>query len=133
MLKDPHNKLQAVHPELAEYVRQAADQLPFDVLVVCGYRGKADQEAAFKSGNSKAKFGSSPHNFTPALAVDLCPLVNGKPNWTDINLYDQITAALTLIAGREITHGENFKKLVDRPHHELSDWRLMVNRGEAKL
>jgi uncharacterized protein YcbK (DUF882 family) len=58
MLKDPRDKLAMVHPELVAAVKSAVEQLDFDVLVVCGYRGKADQEAAFKSGNSKARFGS---------------------------------------------------------------------------
>jgi peptidoglycan L-alanyl-D-glutamate endopeptidase CwlK len=102
------------------------------VLVVCGYRGKADQEAAFKSGNSKARFGSSPHNLTLSCAVDLCPLdSSGKPDWKTIALYDKIKVEM-LKAGN-ITAGADFKRFRDYPHYELTDWKQRLKAGEVCL
>jgi peptidoglycan L-alanyl-D-glutamate endopeptidase CwlK len=132
MLKDPRDKLAMVHPELAAAVKSAVEQLDFDVLVVCGYRGKIDQEAAFKSGNSKARFGSSPHNLFLSCAVDLCPLdSSGKPDWKTVLLYDKIKVAM--LAAGNITAGADFKKLVDRPHFELTDWKQRLKAGEVCL
>ena len=58
------------------------------VEVVQGLRTFAEQDALFAQGRSKkgqivtnAKGGQSNHNY--GLAVDLCPFVNGKPQWND--------------------------------------------------
>jgi len=44
-----------------------------DVTVVCGHRGKADQDAAYARGASKLRWPHSAHNSYPSLAVDLAP------------------------------------------------------------
>jgi hypothetical protein len=44
-----------------------------DVTVLCGYRGEAEQEAAFKAKASKLHFPHSKHNIIPSRAVDLAP------------------------------------------------------------
>jgi hypothetical protein len=52
--------------------------LPYDVLVVCAYRGKAEQDKAYKEGKSKSKWGQSAHNINPSNAVDLAPFRKGS-------------------------------------------------------
>jgi peptidoglycan L-alanyl-D-glutamate endopeptidase CwlK len=44
-----------------------------DITVVCGHRGRAEQEKAFQAGNSKLTYPHSKHNKLPSLAVDLAP------------------------------------------------------------
>lgn len=44
-----------------------------DITVVCGQRGKAEQDSAFKRGTSKLTYPHSKHNKTPSLAVDIAP------------------------------------------------------------
>jgi hypothetical protein len=52
----------------------------FDCTVLCGHRGKEDQEARFVAGNSKARWPNSKHNSTPSRAVDVLPY---PINWAD--------------------------------------------------
>lgn len=44
-----------------------------DITVLCGHRGKAEQNRAFLDGNSKLDWPHSRHNKTPSLAVDIAP------------------------------------------------------------
>jgi peptidoglycan LD-endopeptidase CwlK len=44
-----------------------------DITVVCGHRGRSEQEKAFKDGYSKLTYPHSKHNKLPSLAVDLAP------------------------------------------------------------
>jgi len=53
----------------------------FDVSILCGVRGKEDQEEAFKNGFTKVHYPNSRHNKTPSQAVDAltCPVT-----WEDL-------------------------------------------------
>lgn len=44
-----------------------------DITVLCGYRGKVEQEDCFKRGTSKLTWPHSRHNKHPSLAVDIAP------------------------------------------------------------
>ena len=46
--------------------------------VVFGFRGKGEQDEAYKKGNSKLKFPQSKHNSLPSMAIDLAPYIEGK-------------------------------------------------------
>jgi peptidoglycan LD-endopeptidase CwlK len=46
---------------------------PIDFTIICGYRGKKDQDKAFSSGASKLKFPNSKHNKWPALGEVAIP------------------------------------------------------------
>lgn len=95
-----------------------------DFTVIQGYRSPADQQKAYDEGHSKAKPGQSPHNFLPALAVDVIPYPEGfqatQARW------DELGAVILDCAKRlkiGVTWGKTFKTLVDQPHFELTDWR----------
>jgi peptidoglycan L-alanyl-D-glutamate endopeptidase CwlK len=45
----------------------------YDCTIICGERGKEDQDAAFKAGNSKLEYPNSKHNTHPSSAVDVAP------------------------------------------------------------
>ena len=45
----------------------------FDCTIVCGHRGKEEQDKAFKDGFSKVKYPNSRHNKKPSIAVDAVP------------------------------------------------------------
>jgi peptidoglycan L-alanyl-D-glutamate endopeptidase CwlK len=51
-----------------------------DCTVLCGYRGEADQNEAFRTGRSKLVWPFSKHNVSPSLAIDLAPY---PIDWTD--------------------------------------------------
>ena len=45
----------------------------FDCSVLVGFRGKNEQNRAFKEGHSKVKWPKGKHNSNPSFAVDVAP------------------------------------------------------------
>jgi len=128
--KTSFSRLETCHRDLVLLVEYAInhEDCPCDFTVVCGVRGRAAQEEAFNQGNSKAKFGKSPHNFSPSYAVDLSPYVGGGIAWTDTDLFRKLADHMKACAkelGILITWGGDFKSIVDMPHYELTYWRDM--------
>jgi peptidoglycan LD-endopeptidase CwlK len=118
------NRLNKVHPELAKGVTRLIEALAnqgHTVEVVQGLRTFAEQDELYKQGRTKpgqvvtkAKGGQSNHNY--GLAVDLCPFVNGKPQWND-------NAGFLLIgveaAKLGLDWGGSWKKFIDKPHVQI--------------
>ena len=123
-------RLATCHPDLirlfSEIIKSA------DCSVLCGHRGKDDQERAFLMGNSKLRWPASRHNSEPSRAIDVMPY---PVDW-------QYTPALYYFAGYVMrtadelgiglrwggswTSGPNRHKIVnvlfkDLPHYELCD------------
>ncbi len=92
-----------------------------DFSVVCGHRGKAEQNKAFENGYSKLKFPDSKHNKFPSLAVDIIPYPAGykakEYEWH--YLAGVIKGIMSMLNGWEIVWGGDWKKFKDRPHFEL--------------
>lgn len=117
-------RLAKVHPLLAEKVRALASNLTvfsIHIEVVQGLRTFAEQDALFAQGRSKpgsivtnAKGGQSNHNY--GLACDVCPFVNGQPQWEDNAAFKKIGAVAT---GLGLDWGGNWKRFVDMPHVQL--------------
>lgn len=74
-LSTADEKLQQVFHEVVKY---------FDCSVICGHRGQAEQDVAFKSGKSKLAWPGSKHNSKPAQAVDVAPY---PIDWNDIQRF----------------------------------------------
>ena len=118
--KQSRDKLQKLHPDLVKILAEAIKYIDFTVL--CTYRGREEQDKAYKEGKSKAKYGQSPHNCNPALAVDVAPY---PIDWEDKKRFEELARMLQYCADREeiqITWGGNFS-FVDMPHFELTNWR----------
>lgn len=64
-------RLANAHPDIQRLMNEARKVVEFRVLD--SQRGRDAQERAFRAGNSKAHFGQSAHNWSPAIAVDLFP------------------------------------------------------------
>lgn len=110
-------KLNTCHSDLIKLIEAVAETEK--CAVICGHRGKAEQEKAFASGASKARFGQSKHNSKPSLAVDVVPL---PLDWEDIEAFEKLGEKIMAKAeelGIKIKWGKNFKGLVDYPHYEL--------------
>jgi hypothetical protein len=117
-------RLEKVHPELAKRIRdliEAFAQRGTQVEVVQGLRTFAEQDALFAQGRTKpgprvtnAKGGQSNHNY--GLAVDLCPFVNGKPDFSANSTFVAIGGEAVK---RGLEWGGNWKKFIDKPHVQL--------------
>ena len=72
-------KLVTCHPELQRLFNEVIKY--FDCTIICGYRGREEQNAAYVSGKSKARFPYSNHNRIPfSLAVDVAPYYKREPH-----------------------------------------------------
>lgn len=110
-------KLNTCHSDLILLINEVAKTE--QCAVICGHRGKAEQEKAYNSGTSKARWGQSKHNSKPSLAVDVVPL---PLDWNDIPAFERLGEAVMKKADElniKIKWGKNFKGLVDYPHFEL--------------
>lgn len=108
----------------------------YDFSIICSIRGKEEQELALTTGNSKAKFLESAHNYCPSFAVDVYPyptpykqvkgsvcLDSDSPEWDNMI---KIFKAKAKKLGIKITCGIDFKSIVDKPHIEITDWKQKV-------
>lgn len=108
----------------------------YDFSIVCGHRDKTEQEKAYKNGTSKAHFGQSAHNYNPSFAVDVYPYpmplkqVKGVIEIdSDSKEWDKMIYAFKSAAkqhGIEIDCGIDWKKLKDKPHIEIKNWKKRV-------
>ncbi|MBV5327112.1 MAG: M15 family metallopeptidase [Chlorobium sp.] len=118
-------KLATCHPDLQRLMNEAIKYVDFSVT--CGYRGQAEQDAAFAAGNSKLKYPQGKHNKTPSEAVDVAPY---PLNWNDAEAFTLLSGFILGVAcmmGIKIRLGADWDgdfntlehKFKDRPHIEL--------------
>lgn len=117
-------KLGECHPQLQALIAKVAHGIDegdleyagiTDMTVVCGFRGEADQNAAYAAGVSKVKWPNSEHNHHPSRAVDIAPF---PINWADTRKFEALHA---YVAG--VAHGmgiDLFDISWDRPHIQLA-------------
>lgn len=102
-----------------------------DVLVTCTLRSLDEQAALYAQGRTSpghivtnAKPGSSAHNY--GLALDVVPLVNGKPLWTfDVKSPGPVwqkVGDLGMSAGLE-WFGAPGSPFLEAAHFQLHGWR----------
>jgi hypothetical protein len=123
MTKGTIDKLATLHPILAckakAHIESCNNALNgvYEVICTDGWRSKEDQEKALKSGNSKAKWGYSYHNY--GLAYDLAPmgLSDKRIFWEDDRAWDAIG---NCSKGLGLEWGGKWKTFIDRPHFQLS-------------
>ena len=118
ILDQLHNDLQLLCLDAIERV---------DFSLICGTRGKEEQEKAFDEGKSKAHYGQSPHNFEPSLAFDFTPY---PCDWNDIEGFKRVAKVIMDCANEldiDITWGGDFTNLKDYPHIELTNWKELKN------
>jgi hypothetical protein len=105
----------------------------FDCVIVCGARGKEEQDEAFRTGKSKLRYPAGKHNSTPSKAVDAMPYPlcwNETPkNIEQITLFAGYVLGIAASMGIKLRWGHDWdsdmkpdvKGLIDRPHYELVD------------
>lgn len=124
-----HSKLQALVDDAIKSV---------DFVILDAQRGRAEQEKAFKAGNSKAHFGQSAHNYVPAVALDLCPY---PIDFNDAAKFRAIAKAVMASAKKldiPIRWGGDWdmdgdwkdERFLDWGHFELNPWREWAKKSK---
>jgi len=97
----------------------------YDFAVIWGYRNREEQERAFLSGNSKARFGQSRHNVMPSRAFDVIPYPKGfKASDAEFYFLATIIMAAAIRVNVQIKWGGHFRSIKDLAHFELDPRKL---------
>jgi len=116
-------KLRECHPDLQKVLSAAIEVYDFTILE--GYRSPEKQLIMHSQGVSKALPGQSPHNYQPALAVDIAPW---PIDWEDKGRFYELAGVIKACAayeGVDIEWGGNWKSFLDMPHFQLKNWKEM--------
>lgn len=125
-------RLATCHPALRALFERVIlrPDLPSDLTVLCGFRGKPEQDAAFAAGTSRLRWPQSKHNAQPSRAVDVAPLVGGAVTW-DWPAYHAFAplvkaewAAMQregLFPGFRLVWGGDWVRFPDGPHWEIAE------------
>lgn len=114
---------------LAERFLAACKSAGYDILVTCTLRSLDEQEKLYAIGRTapgkrvtNAKPGTSAHNW--GLAIDIVPLINGKPYWnfTATDRTWQAIGKLGKEAGLEWL-GAPGSEFVEGCHFQYPKWR----------
>lgn len=127
--------LNDLRPEVRPFVDAFLDscaQANIDILVTCTLRSNEEQAALYAQGRTapgkivtKALPGQSAHNF--GLAIDVVPIVHGKPDWEGEHPVWQQIGQIGQAAGLE------WAGAPDYPFHELAHLQMPNWRGTAGL
>ncbi|MGR9384924.1 hypothetical protein [Rhizobium leguminosarum] len=126
--------LSKCHPKLQAIANEAIKEIDFRVLDAT--RGRDAQNKAFASGNSKARFGDSAHNYVPAIAYDLFPAPydwNNRQAFIDLyRVFMRIAKKLgiPLRCGLDWNMDGNFSDGWDGGHYELHPWREWAKQSK---
>lgn len=124
-------KIDTLEPDFREKVILFIARLKqegIEVVAASGRRTMAEQNALYAQGRTKpgsivtrAKGGSSPHNF--GLAVDVCPVKNGKLDWNAPDALWKKIADIGIDMG--FIAGYYFRSIKDAPHFEDPNWKAI--------
>lgn len=122
--------LDALRPEVRPLVDEflaACTRAGIDLLVTCTLRTDAEQTALYAQGRTapghivtNAKAGQSAHQY--GLAIDIVPMVNGKPDWHGTDPVWSEIGVLGEAAGLGWL-GAPGSSFPEEPHFELPDWK----------
>ena len=74
-------RLDECHPDLQRLMEHVL--IWQDITILCGHRGKEEQDKAFFSGYSKLRYPHSKHNTSPSVAVDVQPYGVDIQGWNN--------------------------------------------------
>lgn len=118
-------RLSTCHPELQRLFGKVVET--YDCTVVCGHRGKDEQDEAVRTGASKTPWPTSKHNASPSLAVDVVPYPIDWNDSTRFYHFGGFVLATAQSLGIKIRWGGDWngdlkfrdEKFKDLPHFEL--------------
>lgn len=105
-----------------------------DVIITSTLRSMADQAALYAQGRTtpgkivtNAKAGQSWHNY--GLAFDFCPMVNGKPAWSDTKLFTRCGEIAESVGLEWAGRWKSFKELA---HAQFTDGLSLADLQAGK-
>lgn len=114
----------------AEQVLSLASEAGFDFLVTCTFRSEKEQAALYAQGRTKpgprvtnAKPGESAHNV--GFAVDIVPIIAGKPIWDAAHPLWQEYGRLVRLVGLE--WAGDWTTFKEFPHMQMPNWRQILD------
>lgn len=127
--KSSFDKIKTTHPILQALLLKAIEEFDFKVLE--GHRGEEAQNQAYESGASKARFGESPHNSSPSIAVDLSPW---PIDWNDRERFTYLAGLLQGLSKTVLPSGVSLRwggdwdqdtQLIDNKFDDLVHFELV--------
>jgi peptidoglycan L-alanyl-D-glutamate endopeptidase CwlK len=125
--------LDDLNPEIRPLVDDflsACSVAGLDVLVTCTLRSNAEQAALYAQGRTApghvvtdAPAGHSAHNF--GLAIDIVPMVNGKPDWKGSDPVWKQIGQIGVAAGLQWAGTPGFP-FPEEPHFQHPIWRAIA-------
>ena len=99
-----------------------------DCTILCGHRGQAEQDEAYRTGRSKLEWPNGKHNRSPSEAVDVAPY---PVNWTNLQrfcVFAGFALGIAAMKGVNIRWGGDWNKnydtgderFIDMPHFEVT-------------
>lgn len=123
-------RLKTCHPDLQRILLEAIKYTDF--TIVCGHRGKAEQEKAYREKRTQLDWPHSRHNSMPSRAVDIAPWHTTAPHidWSDSEGFIYLAGIVKGVAfmlGYDLRwggdwdddHDQRDEKFRDLPHFEL--------------
>lgn len=119
------NNLNSAHPKLQELFNEVIKH--YDCSVLCGFRGKEEQQRAYKDKKSSKQFPHSKHNRLPSNAVDVAPWPIEWENLKRFYYFAGFVKGVALSMGIKIRWGGDWdgdtdlddQQLNDLPHFEI--------------
>lgn len=129
MSRDLNDLRPEVRPQVDAFLEQAK-QDGIDLVVTCTLRSFEEQAALYAQGRTtpgrivtRAQPGASAHNY--GLAVDVVPIINGKPQWkAEDPVWDKV-GEIGQTAGLK-WYGAPGAPFVEFAHFELPEWKLVI-------
>lgn len=110
--------LSTCHPDLQKLFNEVVKK--YDCSVLCGYRGRAEQNMAYSEGKSQVKFPKGKHNIVPSMAADVVPY---PIQWENIERFCHFAGYVQRVAddmGISVTWGGSWETFKDYPHWEIN-------------
>ena len=122
--------LEPVTRDMAAWFLDVCKELEIDIIVTCTFRSKEKQDALYAQGRTapgaivtKARGGESAHNW--GMALDVVPVVNGKPDWNaSLDIWETLGS---LAAAAGLDWGGNWVGLKDMPHLQRKNWKEFID------
>lgn len=131
-IEDLHIDLQTIYTYASGEFKKQYPTSPQPFLT-CTHRPDKEQNELYAQGRSvgklgaivtNAKAGQSPHNFKPALAMDIAfKNANQTLDWSS-SLFIKFNKIIQAKFPNRVTFGGDFK-FKDYPHYELKDWKAL--------